>query len=348
MGVKKRIGIDIQSMFGKKSGLGTYTEHLINGLNVLNDKFEFLSISSFKKGDLGTPNRIFYDQIEKSIKAYSLNLDLFHITAFSAPFLYNKKKIITCHDLIPLVLYPPKKALLNTLYWKDILYKSVKSCDFIISISDFTKKDIVSVLDIPEDKIKTIYLGVDDKFKPIEKFDKTKIYNVKRKYNLPDKYILYLGNIEPRKNVQRLIEVCNNLRIPLVIVGKIWTQIRNTENVIFTGYVDELEKCIIYSLATVFVMPSLYEGFCFPIIEAMKSGIPVVSSDRTCLPEIGGDACLYFNPEDILDITDKIKLALNNERIRNELIEKGYKNASRFTWDKTCKNTFNLYLDLLQ
>jgi len=163
-------------------------------------------------------------------------------------------------------------------------------------------------------------------------------------------YLLYVGNLYPHKNIKRLISAFrqliekDNLDYRLVIVGG--DKKNSTERIIFTGLINDEELDDIYKNASLFVFPSLSEGFGFPPLEAMKRGVPVVSSHATCLPEILGNAAVYFNPQDVSDMAEKIKKVLLDKNLKSELIKKGLEGVKKYDWQKTAEETLTLYKNI--
>jgi glycosyltransferase involved in cell wall biosynthesis len=224
--------------------------------------------------------------------------------------------------------------------------------------------------------VKVIYSGVGEEYKKINyKLQITnyklldlnlvnevgKLYGVKTKYNLPEKFILFLGTIEPRKNIVGLIQAYSQLKIKnyklqnykLVIAGgkgwrsneiyEEWEKSEYKDDIIFLGYIDNQDKPYIYNLASVFVYPSFYEGFGFPPLEAMACGVPVITSFASSLPEIVGDAGIMIDPYNINDLAEAISKVLSDEKLRNSMIEKGLEQAKKFSWGKAAGE----YLDII-
>jgi len=264
------------------------------------------------------------------------------------------KKIVTSiHDFSFLLYkeYHPKERI---KYFEKNFFKNIKRSDFIITGSYFTKQEIIENLDIDPNRIKVIYHGIDhNKFRVLKNFSID--------INLPDKFILSVGSIEPRKNLLNLLRAYDILNIDLkkqyklVIVGfkgweneEIMNIINNNKNyVYYLGYVSESNLVKIYNLATIFVYPSFYEGFGLPPIEAMACGTPVITSNLTSIPEICEKAAIYCNPYDIYDIKEKIENILKNENLLHKMKIKGLQRAKKFNWEKSAKEHIELFKGLL-
>ena len=265
--------------------------------------------------------------------------------------------VVAIHDLASLHLpayYPWRERLLNRF----LIPLTARKAARILTISEYSKNDIVSTLRVPSDKVIVTYLGVDpETFHPISK--RQQIDNVLHCYGIGTPYILYVGNVEPRKNLHRLIEAFALLRRKgsinhrLVIVGqrarlssKVLDAIGRvglTEGVIFTGYVSIEHLPMLYSAADVFVYPSIFEGFGLPPLEAMACGTPVIVSSTSSLPEVVGDAGLKVNPIDVSAIADAIYKVVLDSDLRQEMSEKGLQQAQRFSWEETARGTLAVY-----
>lgn len=266
-------------------------------------------------------------------------------------FFCNSKTVVTVHDLILFehsrkkIITGKKRIYFNKLMLKFTL-RALKKADMIIADSEYTKKKLVEMIGYPANKISVIYLGVDrKKFKPL---------NLKN-----DPFtVLYVGSEVPIKNLPVLIKAFARLkkrlpRVKFVKVGlpqwpgsreelkKLVLKLGISDSVIFKDYCKNL--ALEYSKATVFVHPSIYEGFGLPVLEAMACGCPVICSDKTSLPEVAGDAALYFDGYDVEDLADKIYKVLKSKKIQKDLKNKGFKNIKRFSWDKCAKETLEVY-----
>lgn len=238
------------------------------------------------------------------------------------------------------------------------LKKSCKRADKIITISEFSKNEIIKYLNVDADKIEVIPLGVDFE-KYHTNYRKSQINNVKEKYHIYDKYILYLGTIEPRKNLEKLIlayaaldKECEDVP-QLVLAGKkgwLYDSILSTvetlnlkSKVKFVGYVASEDTPVLLNGATMFTFPSIYEGFGLPILEAMACGIPVLTADAASMPEVAGDAAVLVNPYDIDNIKNGMKEILNNQDLREDLIKKSKIRVGQYTWERTANRLLGVF-----
>jgi glycosyltransferase involved in cell wall biosynthesis len=294
-------------------------------------------------------------------------MDVIHFfTQSDAPFFhFQPKLVLTVLDIIPLVLPDLYKPYRNPIYrWYNfVLREIIKKADAIITISENSKNDIVSVLDIPSEKIKVTYLAVDRSFE--KAFDPSRLTAIKAKYGITNDYVFYLGGIDPRKNVLRLLQAFKKLSYlsdlqtyDLVMAGDIKNEPEYPEllsqmkklnlknHVKLIGYVPLEDLPFLYNAASLFVFPSLYEGFGLPLLEAMACGTPVVASNRSSIPEVVGDGGLLVDPENVDEMAEQMVAILRNEDLGLGLIEKGYHQVRRFSWERTASETLQVYRQL--
>lgn len=230
---------------------------------------------------------------------------------------------------------------------------SAKNAKMILTISEASKRDIMDIYGIPQDRIVVTYPGI----KQSHSTSKISMDVLQKTYQISGDYILFVGTLQPRKNIERLIEAFSRISsshkdLSLVIVGKHGWQYEGIlaapkkyhveEKVQFVSFVPDADLGAFYTRARCFVLVSLYEGFGLPILEAMSYGCPVITSNVSSLPEAGGDAALYVDPKSTEDITKKITMVLDNEKLRSEMIEKGKKQVKKFSWEKTARETLNV------
>jgi glycosyltransferase involved in cell wall biosynthesis len=290
--------------------------------------------------------------------------DVVHFTVFrpffiSLPFTKpkNTKFVLTIHDMHPFV-YPDHfpsgikggiKFLLNKFLVRTLV-------DAIITISETSKKDICRFLGFDPQKVHVIYLAPKEAHKPIKKGDWGN--EITKKYGLPKNFVFYLGDINYNKNIPTLVKACQKANITLVMAGKQISEIDNVnlnhpENahlkdvdfskVIKPGFITDDEANQMMNLAICTVQPSFYEGFGLSVIHAFASGCPVISSRTQALVEVGGDACIYFDPKDVDELVKKINDFVNNESLRKEYIKKGFERVKKFSWQKTATETLDVY-----
>jgi glycosyltransferase involved in cell wall biosynthesis len=287
-------------------------------------------------------------------------LDVYH-TQYITPFFVSKKvKIITTIHDISFNFYPQFIKFFDLLFLKLLIPISLKRADKIIAVSEFTKNELIKYYHIAPEKITVAYNSVGDNFSEFN-YSEEMASQFLKTYKLKAKsYILYLGTMQPRKNLPILIEAFAKIKdtapeIKLVLAGnknaynfdkKIDIAIEKynlKDDVIFTGYINEENKPILYKLASLFVFPSLYEGFGVPILEAMSAETPVVASDISPHREIAGNAAQYFNPEKPDELAQKISEIINNVELRNSFSDKEKEQVRKFSWKETAKTLLDVY-----
>ena len=369
-----RIGIDIRPLgfLDDKAGIYQYIDNLISNLLSVDHQNDYTLLSTLKGSQENgkIPNRrikrvpgrlseFLLEGLTLPVEILMGELDLFHGPCFFVPRHLRGKSIVTIHDLMmfraPEFLNPEWAASL-----KKKVHASVKRADAIIAVSEFTKKDMGELLHISEERIRVIHNGIDSTLHPIK--DKIEIEKVKVKYGVKGPYLLFVGNIEPKKNIERLIHACVKLqhstryKYPLLVVGKkawhfqkVWEVVRqvHAENdTVFTDVVDGADLPYLYSGAELFIFPSLFEGFGIPVIEAMACGTPVVASNRTSIPEVSGDAAVIVDPMNVDELAGAIYQVLSTPALREKLIERGIERARYFSWEKSTRETLKLYQEI--
>jgi len=358
---------------GTGTGIATYTENLIKNLAQIDRKNHYSIVLTekyfdqfnFPHGNFNSiPVKADYYSVAEQTKLLWLfqktKPDLVHFTNFNHPLLYRGKCVFTIHDLI-LSFFPPRVSVVKKLAYKITLKSAIKKADKIIAVSQNTKKDLQRIFQLKGNKIEVIYNGVS---KPRKDQKNLKREILKKKYHIDQDYLLYVGRFAPHKNVHRLIEAFNLLTkknkidYQLVLVGpkdkeysrlkKLVDQYKLNKRVIFTGVISSKDLPLFYQNAYLFISPSLYEGFGLPILEAMSYGLPVVCSNASSIPEVAGNAALYFCPNNIRDIANKIQQALIDNRLRKDLIKKGQVQYKKFSWLKTAKETLKVYESILK
>jgi glycosyltransferase involved in cell wall biosynthesis len=371
-----KIGIIANSLDNALTGIGNYTynvlkhmpyrtENKITIIHSVNDKTYLSKLLTFNNlKDIKTPRlnmlplaKGIQKMILMPLKINQQKLDVVHDTYHFGPFfLLNRptRRVLTVHDLTPLIL-PEFHKRSRTFLHKVIFYKILKDSDHIITVSENTKNDLINKFKIPEDKIRVIPLAANENFKQI---DESKIFSTTTKYNINCPFILYVGTLEPRKNIPNLLNAYYKLKKQginhkLVIAGgKGWKykeifetieKLNLQKDVIFTGYVPDEDLPGLYNAAELFVYPSLYEGFGLPPLEAMQCGTPVITSNTSSLPEVVGAAGITVNPYDVDELANKMYEVLTNEDLRKEMSKKGLERAKLFSWKKCAEEHLKVY-----
>ncbi len=361
-----KIAIDIRCLMGNRySGVGWYAYNLIKNLLQIDQENEYLLFyNSSKKVDLpkfdypnvkycgfNYPNKLFnlslnffnYPKLDLLVGGCDLFFSPnFHFLAVSSKV----KLVVTVHDL-SFLIYPQFFTLKQRLWHQLILSKKIlKRADVVLADSISTKTDLIDLLKIENDKIKVNYLGVEERYFNILSSDD--LNRIREKYNLPEKFILCLSTIEPRKNLEASIKAFEDLDsdLNLVIAGgngwktrEVEKMIKNNNKIKFIDYIDEIDKPAVYQLATIFLYPSFYEGFGLPLLEAMASGVSVIAGYNSAQVEVVNDCGLLVDPFDINQIKLALENLINNQELRKEFIDEGKKRAKDFSWQKTAERT---------
>lgn len=366
--------IAIDARLWKEAGLGRYIRNLITHLQDLDTKNEYFILLLKKDYDILLYQSNFHkvladfkwygvsEQVKLSLLLKSLNPDLVHFPHFNVPLLYKGKYIVTIHDLIhqhfqiyEATTHGPLIYRVKSLGLKLAVWSIVKNSSKILVPSEFVKKQLIDQWKVKEDKITVTYEGVDESFlNLIKSRQQNDFQKVAKKFVIQKPYLFYVGNAHPHKNIPLLIGVFNELknkffRLSLVLSGPdnyFWQNFKkmfSPRGCIYTGFVTDSELVELYKNAAAFIMPSLEEGFGIPILEAMACGCPVVSSKAASLPEVGGDAAIYFDPKDKEDMIKKIEQVLIDEKLRVELVYKGLKRYQQFSWKKMAEQTLKVY-----
>ncbi len=372
-----KIGIDGRAAkWYRGTGIGTYTYQLLNCLNNIDNINNYLLFMpegfrdniNFKKNfRLDTlpqdNNHNFWQEVNVPNTIKDTNIQLYHVpqNGVGLPIHKNCKFVITLHDVIPYRM-PSTVSDRYLKVFSDYIPNAIPQCDGIITVSNFSKKDIMKAFDFPEDKIYVTPLASEEIYKPLDK--RISKYVAKRYYSISGDYILYVGGFSPRKNILGLIESFSKLvssyKSPLNLViagnkGISYSIYKNraeelniSDKVIFPGFISMDHLPYIYNGAELFVYPSFYEGFGLPPIEAMACGIPVIVSNTTSLPEVVENGALLVDPTDQTNLYESMLTVLSDNNLRNKLISSGMKRASELSWGKTTQNTLDAYNKILR
>jgi glycosyltransferase involved in cell wall biosynthesis len=300
--------------------------------------------------------RIAWEQIVLPRWLHNDRITVFHGAVNALPAFWGGPGVVTILDLT-FMLLPEAFNRANRLYLRFMAAFAAARADRIIAISEATRRDVIARLRVPPERVQRIYCGVEPDFRPIE--DGRDVAELRNKWSIRGGFILYLGTIEPRKNLVRLIDAYAELRRrkatdrDLVLAGgRGWgdeTIVRRAhdvgvgEHVRFVGFVPEQEMPLWYNAADLFVYPSEYEGFGLPPLEALACGTPVIASNRSSLPEVVGEAGVLVDPTDTAAMADAMQRVLDDERLQSHLSQAGPEQARPFTWRRMAEETLGVY-----
>ncbi len=370
-----KIGFDAKRAFYNYSGLGNYSRNVISCLqHNFNEHEYYLYTPSLKKAisfiesenvNIFTPDTKSGRILKSYWRSFLLSkqlirdgIQIFHGLSNELPAKINDssiKSVVTIHDLI-FIRYPELyNSIDREIYNRKFRYSS-EIADIVIAVSQQTKNDLIEYYKTNEKKIKVIYQGCNDRYNI--NLLKKDIDEVKTKYDLPMDYILYVGTIEERKNLLNVVKALHlgKIDIPLVIIGKTTEYLKEVvnyicknlvENTIFLRAVPFEDLPAIYQGAQIFIYPSIFEGFGIPILEALQSGVPVITSKGGCFEEVGGKAAHYVDPMSVDEIIHAIKKIGEDSELRKEMIEKGKSQAKKFSNSLIAQQIMNTYLEVL-
>lgn len=367
-----KIGIDAR--FFNESGVGRYLRNLIENLKILDKKGEYL-IFLLPKDVNGFKNTKNFQKTEADFKWYGFaeqfkfpslikknRIDLMHFPHFNAPLFYPGRFVVTIHDLIHQHHSMKRSTTLNPFAFKikQIGYRKVfknatQKAEKVLVPSKSVQQLLISEWRVEEEKIIITPEAVDDKIIKLSKVVlKSESQRILNKFNITKPFIFYVGNAHPHKNVEGFIAAFMKLKekyssLKLVLSGNdhfFWQRIKSEYQnpaILYTGFISDEELVALYKEAEVFVLPSFEEGFGIPMLEAMACCCPVAASNAASIPEVGGDAAIYFNPRNIDDMAEKISEILNKKDLRKELINKGQKRVKLFSFRKLAEQTLEVY-----
>lgn len=382
-----KIAFELSLLLYRKTGVGQYCENIVRELvrlNINNEvtfygvMFDFLGLKKSNKQlrelklvprsvkwlHYGVYRRLWSAIPIKFNRICRNPAEIHHFFNYIVPPYIKGYVVLTVYDLVYLK-HPDTMSNRNLRNLKMNFLRSIDRADLIITISEASKQEIIQHLNIEPDKVKIVPPAVDHKAYcklEVNEGDKT-VEIIKNKYNLPDNYLLYLGTLEPRKNIESIIKAYSRLSIELkeqyklVIAGgagwkyetiyKLVDELGLKDTIVFTGFVDEEHKTVIYNLAEIFVFPSLYEGFGMPPLEAMACGVPTIVSNIPSLSEVVNDSAIKVEPHDINVLKESISMLLTNEVLRRKYSELGISRASNYTWENSSMKLMEYYRDLV-
>jgi glycosyltransferase involved in cell wall biosynthesis len=371
-----KIAIEGQRLFRpKKHGMDFVALELIRNLQKIdkeNEYFIFVKPDSdkclqdsenFRIIELPGKSYPYWEQIAlpKAVKKYGC--ELLHCTSNTAPVRNSSRLIVHVHDIIYLEsvsLFKKGGTLyqkFGNLYRRWNVPKVIRAAEKVITVSEFEKTTIVNRFPRYENKIEAVYNGVSEHFKPVT--DTTELIRIRKKYDLPEKFIFYLGNTDPKKNTPNTLKAYSFYRnaepnpAPLVMIDfgmENLTRILKEngtpgliEHIYLSGYIDNKDLPAIYSMCSLFLYPSLRESFGIPLLEGMRCGVPVITSNTSCMPEVAKDGAYYIDPFSAKEMAKAMVAVMNKPDLRNSLIRKGFARSAEFSWTNMAKQVLELY-----
>lgn len=389
-----RIGIDARFYGPVGKGLGRYAQEIVdNIIKMINldqsSVVVFLSVENYDKFKINHKNvkkvllkMRWYSWREQILMPWFIwreKLDLLHYPHFNVPIFTPCKFVVTIHDLI-LTHFPTLRATtlspfiynIKNLAYRLVIKQAIKKSEKIITVSEFTKQDILNKFSVAADKIIVTYEGVANLQAGADHLfiDENNTVDILEKYQIKTgQFLLYVGNAYPHKNLDFLLRSFSELKkikndLRLVFVGRadyfyqklqheaanlnLWQADNIASPVVFVGYVPDKELSSLYKKATLYVFPSFYEGFGLPPLEAMAHACPVISSNQASLPEILGSAAQYFDPRNYQDFIKSVLLVMDNSEFRQELVERGLKQVQKYSWHNCARQTLDIYKQVLE
>ncbi|MCI0711461.1 MAG: glycosyltransferase family 4 protein [Chloroflexi bacterium] len=283
--------------------------------------------------------------------------DLTFVPAHTLPRFFPGKAVVTIHDL-GYKHFPDAHPVRERQYLDWSTRHSANRATMILADTHATRRDLIEFYDIPDEKIRVVYPGVDESLRPVK--DEASLQAVRAKYGLPQRYLFFLSTLQPRKNVARLVRAfqqwhrdTSHTNVHLVLAGQkgwlydeSWTA--GVENLIMPGYIHDEDIPALYSGALAFVFPSLFEGFGFGVVEAMQCETPVLTANTSSLPELAGDAALLVDPLDVDAIAQGIDHLVNGAALRKTLVERGKQQVKKFTWENTARQTLQVFEEVVR
>jgi glycosyltransferase involved in cell wall biosynthesis len=366
-----RVAIDARKLHD--FGIGTYIRNLLRHLARIDRDSEYVLLC--QTADLGIASRLganfravvepsptysFREQIHVPWVLHRERPDVFHAPHYVLPPATRCRSVVTIHDCIHVMFPQYLRNRAAYVYARASMWSAARQAQRILTVSEASKRDIIHFFNVPPDKVVVVYNAIEERFAQTPSADA--LERVRERYQLNHPFVLYVGNIKPHKNLVRLIEAFAELRrrgfseLKLLIIGdeiSKWPALRRAvhshklhKHVRFLGYLEDETLASLYRLASVFVFPSLYEGFGLPPLEAMASGTPVVTSNVSSMPEVTGDAAVLVNPYDVSSIVEGIERVLRDPELSAELRRRGIARAREFSWQRSVERTRQVYQEV--
>ena len=367
-----KIGLDARLAYYRRySGIGQYIVHLAELLPALDVNHAYTIIHSRKdhspphaaRAQLSaawTPSHHRFEQVALPLELARLRLDLLHSPDFIPPFHGAFRRVVTVHDL-NFLYYPQFLTAESRRYYNDQIERAVTVADHILADSHATKLDLIKLLNVPAEKVSAVWLAPDRLFGPIAA---ESLATARARLQLPDRFILFAGTLEPRKNVAGLLRAYRQWRDrdahapALLLAGSrgwlfdetqaLIDQLNLRQNVRWIDSPPAVDLVALYNAASVLVLPSYYEGFGLTVLEAMACGTPTIISDRGSLPEIAGGASLVVDPDNTDELAEALARVTADEPLRRDLIERGFARVKDFSWDRCAHETLAVYHQVLK
>jgi glycosyltransferase involved in cell wall biosynthesis len=369
---RRRVAIDARKL--RDFGIGTYIRNILIELHRRDDDADYVILCRRADVDLARSLAPRFRIVVEDARPYSLGeqlrvpirlaregVDLVHEPHYVLPPAIRCRSVVTIHDCIHLMFPQYLPHRLGHIYARASMWTATRQADRVLTVSQASKRDILRFFDVRPEKVKVIHNAIDERF--LTAPDEATTDRVRQRYQLDHPFVLYVGNIKPHKNIERLIDAFGRARpdgpdgLKLVIVGdevskyptlrRMVHRQKLDKHVRFLGFQPQETLASFYRLAGVFVFPSLYEGFGLPPLEAMACGTPVVTSNISSLPEVAGDAALLVDPYSVDEIAEGIRRALGDDALRQQLIVKGQARAREFSWAESVSQIHAVYQEVL-
>jgi glycosyltransferase involved in cell wall biosynthesis len=368
-----RIAIDARKLHD--FGIGTYIRNLLRGLAKIDQNTEYVLLCRTRDMDAAAAIGPNFRAVSEDAGNYSITeqlslplavkrerVNLFHAPHYVLPALTPGRSVVTIHDCIHLMFPEYLKHRLGYAYARASLWTAAHKSDRIFTVSEQSKRDILKFFKVPPEKIVVTPNAIDARFSVEPTAEQ--VTQIRERYQLSHPYILYVGNIMPHKNLERLIEAFRYVRsqgrseLELLIIGDEISRLQSLRRAVhkyglhryvrFHGFVPEETLAVLYRLASVFVFPSLYEGFGLPPLEAMACGTPVVTSNVSSLPEVVGDAAVLVDPYNSQAIAEGILQVLHSSHLRAELRQRGFARVREYSWERSVARVRQVYAEVAE